>query len=244
MPMQITSQHFKEAASRKLADAKLQKALASARGRLVTARAGSVLELDNFEEIRDAAARIRDHGLEYLDLYLEKWEKNAEAAGTIVHWAESAEEVNRLVLDIARRHTVKKIIKSKSMLGEETGLNEYLERGGVRVVETDLGEYIIQQAGDYPSHIIAPAVHKSKDEIADLFAEKHGRPRLHDIPALTHEARDMLRAHFLSADMGVTGANFLVAETGSTMIVTNEGNGRMTTTLPRVHVAIAGIEKI
>ena len=109
--------------------------------------------------------------------------------------------------------------------------------------ETDLGEYIIQQAGENPSHIIAPAVHKSKDEIADLFAEKHKRPRLTEIEALTHEAREILRPHFLDADMGITGANFLVAETGSTMIVTNEGNGRMTTTMPRVHVAVAGIEK-
>jgi L-lactate dehydrogenase complex protein LldF len=241
--MEITSQQFKSAASRKLADAKLQKALGNARGRLVTARARSILDLDNFEDIRQAAADIRDHCLSYLDVYLEEWERNAKAAGTIVHWAESYEEVNRLVLEIAQKNSVRKIIKSKSMLGEETGLNEYLERGGVVVKETDLGEYIIQQAGDYPSHIIAPAVHKSKDEIADLFAEKHQRPRLDDITALTHEAREILRPHFLDADMGITGANFLIAETGSAMIVTNEGNGRMTTTMPRVHVAIASIEK-
>ncbi len=242
--MQITSQQFKRVASQKLADAKVQTALATAKGRFVVARANSILELDNFEQIREAAAVIRDHALEYLDLYLEEWERNASAAGTIVHWAETAEEVNRLVLEIARSNAVRKIIKSKSMLGEETGLNDYLGRGGLEVVETDLGEYIIQQAGDHPSHIIAPAIHKSKDDIADLFADRHGRTRLTDIAALTHEAREILRPHFLSADMGITGANFLVAETGSTMIVTNEGNGRMTTTLPRVHVAIAGIEKI
>lgn len=242
--MQITSQQFKRVASQKLADPKVQKALANAKGRFVVARARSILELDNFEQIREAAANIRDHALEYLDLYLEEWERNATAAGTIVHWAQSGEEVNRLVLEIARANAVSKIIKSKSMLGEETGLNAYLEGGGLQVVETDLGEYIIQQAGDHPSHIIAPAIHKSKDDIAELFEQRHGRARLAEIPALTHEAREILRPHFLSADMGITGANFLIAETGSTIIVTNEGNGRMTTTLPRVHVAIAGIEKV
>jgi L-lactate dehydrogenase complex protein LldF len=242
--MQVTSQQFKQAASRKLADPRLQKALKGMGVRLATARARAVQELDNFEQIREEAARIRDHGLAHLDLYLEQWEANATAAGTVVHWAESPEQVNRIVLDIAKKCAVRKIIKSKSMLGEETGLNEYLARGGVDVMETDLGEYIIQQANDRPSHIIAPAVHKSKDEIADLFAQKHTRPRLDDITALTHEAREILRPHFLDADMGITGANFLIAETGSTMIVTNEGNGRMTTTMPRVHVAIAGIEKI
>jgi L-lactate dehydrogenase complex protein LldF len=242
--MQVTSSQFKQAASRKLADTKLQSALLRSKGKLVVGRAKSILELDNFEEIREAAAQIRDFGLRNMDTLLEEWERKAVAAGTIVHWAEKPEDVNALVLEIARRHGVRKVIKSKSMLGEETQLNQALQRGGIDVRETDLGEYIIQQFGDTPSHIIAPAVHKSKDEIADLFAEKHGRPRLDDIPALTHEAREILRPHFLDADMGITGANFLVAETGSSMIVTNEGNGRMTTTMPRVHVAIAGIEKI
>ncbi|HEX4986261.1 MAG TPA: LutB/LldF family L-lactate oxidation iron-sulfur protein, partial [Burkholderiales bacterium] len=242
--MQITSNDFKRVASRKLADPRVQKALRNAKGKLVVARARSILELDNFEEIREAAARIRDFALANMDVLLEEWERRAIAAGTIVHWAETPQQVNDLVIDIARRHQVRKIIKSKSMLGEETGLNHALEQAGIDVRETDLGEYIIQQFGETPSHIIAPAVHKSKDDIADLFAEKHSRPRLDDIAALTHEAREVLRPHFLDADMGITGANFLVAETGSTMIVTNEGNGRMTTTMPRVHVAITGIEKV
>jgi L-lactate dehydrogenase complex protein LldF len=130
------------------------------------------------------------------------------------------------------------------MLGEESGLNAYLEADGIRVVETDLGEYIIQQSGDTPSHIIAPATHKTKESIADLFAAKHGLPRKTEIGEMTREAREMLRPHFLDADMGITGANFLVAESGTSVIVTNEGNGRMSTTMPRIHVAIAGIEKI
>jgi len=242
--MQVSSNLFKQAASAQLANAPVQKALRNAKGKLVVARARSMLELDNFEEIREAAARIRDYALEHLDVLLEEWEKRAEAAGTIVHWAQSPQEVNELVLEIARKHGVRKIIKSKSMLGEETNLNHALEAAGLDVRETDLGEYIIQQFGETPSHIIAPAVHKSKDDIAELFATKHKRPRLNDITALTHEAREVLRPHFLDADMGISGANFLVAETGSTMIVTNEGNGRMTTTLPRVHVAITGIEKV
>ncbi len=242
--MQVTSQQFKQAASQKLADPKVQKALKTAKGKLVVARAMSILELDNFEEIREAAARIRDFGLQNLDALLEEWEKNAKASGAIIHWAETPQDVNRLVIDIAQKHEVRKIIKSKSMLGEETDLNHALEAVGLDVRETDLGEYIIQQFGETPSHIIAPAVHKSKEDVADLFAEKHKRPRLTEIAALTHEAREILRPDFLDADMGISGANFLVAETGSTMIVTNEGNGRMTTTMPRVHVAIAGIEKI
>jgi len=242
--MQVTSQQFKQAASRKLADPQLQKALRNAKGKLVVTRARSMLELDNPEAMREAAARVRDFGIAHMDVLLEEWEKRAIAAGTVVHWVENPADVNAKVIEIARAHQVRKIIKSKSMLGEETNLNHALEAAGIDVRETDLGEYIIQQAGETPSHIIAPAVHKSKDDVAELFARKHGRPKLTDIAALTHEAREILRPHFLDADMGITGANFLVAETGSTLIVTNEGNGRMTTTMPRVHVAIAGVEKI
>jgi L-lactate dehydrogenase complex protein LldF len=130
------------------------------------------------------------------------------------------------------------------MLSEEAHLNEALTAAGIQPVETDLGEYIVQLAGETPSHIIAPAVHKTLDEVADLFTETHGRPRQTDIPALTREAREILRQHFLSAEMGISGANFLIAETGSAALVTNEGNGRMVTTLPKVHVVITGIEKV
>ena len=241
--MELTSHQFKSVSSAKLKDVKLQKALHQAKDGFVVSRAKVVAELDNFEEIRQAAADVRDHCLAHLDLYLEEWEKQAQAAGTIVHWAESYEELNALVVKIAQDNKVKKIIKSKSMVGEETGLNQYVEGHGIEVKETDLGEYIIQQADEHPSHIIAPATHKSKDDVADLFAEKHQRPRLDDAEKLTHEAREILRPHFLDADMGITGANFMIAETGSTVIVTNEGNGRMTTTMPRVHVAISSIEK-
>ncbi len=242
--MQVQSANFKASAAEKLNNPQLLKAMANLRSRMVTGRAKSILELDNFEDIREAAKQTRDFALAHLDYLLEEFERNATARGAKVHWVETGQDVNQLVLDIARGNNVRKIIKSKSMLGEETGLNQFLEAGGIEVRETDLGEYIIQEAGETPSHIIAPAIHRTKDEISDLFHAKHKLPRKTDIGEMTREARMIMRPHFLTADMGISGANFLVAETGTTMIVTNEGNGRMTTTLPRVHVAIAGIEKV
>jgi L-lactate dehydrogenase complex protein LldF len=242
--MQVQSEKFKAGAAKSLSNPHLLKAMSNLRNRMVTGRAKSILELDNFEEIREAARATRDLSLANLDFLLEEFERNATARGTKVHWAETGKDVNQLVLDIARSNNVRKIIKSKSMLGEESGLNHFLEAAGIEVRETDLGEYIIQEAGETPSHIIAPAIHRTKDEVSDLFHEKHKLPRKTDIAEMTREARMILRPHFLSADMGISGANFLVAESGTTMIVTNEGNGRMTTTLPRVHVAIVGIEKV
>jgi L-lactate dehydrogenase complex protein LldF len=236
--------HFKATAGVKLRNANLQAALKRLQGNFVRGRADRVAELGNYEEIRSAAAAIRDRALANLDLYLEEFERNATARGAAVHWAGTREDVNRIVLEIARSHGVKKAVKSKSMVTEECALNDALEAAGVEVVETDLGEYILQLAKEPPSHIVAPVVHKTRDEVSDLFEEKHGTPRKTDIAELTREARERLRGHFITADMGITGANFIVAETGSTLIVTNEGNGRMVTTLPRVHVAITGIEKV
>ena len=242
--MQIASMHFKARAGAKLADVKLQAALRKLQGNFVKGRADRMAELDDFEATRTHAAAIRERTLERLDAYLEEFEQRATAAGAVVHWAETVADVNRIVCEIAARNGVKKAIKSKSMVSEECGLNDALAAAGVEVVETDLGEYILQLAKEPPSHIIAPVIHKGREEIADLFAEKHATPRKSEPAALTREARERLRTHFLSADMGISGANFVVAETGSTLIVTNEGNGRMTTTLPRVHVAITGIEKV
>ena len=242
--MQLTSHRFKATARGKLDDANLQAALEKLQTNFVRGRAERVAELDNFEAIRDAAAQIRDRALAHLDLYLEEFERNATAQGAVVHWAETVEDVNRIVCALAREHGVKKAVKSKSMVTEECALNDALEAAGVEVVETDLGEYILQLAKEPPSHIVAPVVHKTRFEVADLFEARHRRPRTTEIAALTREARETLRPHFLSADMGITGANFVIAETGSTLIVTNEGNGRLVTTLPRVHVAITGIEKV
>ena len=236
--------HFKARAGEKLADVRLQAALKKLQTNFVRGRADRVAELDNFEAIRDAGAAIRQRALANLDLYLAEFERNATAAGAVVHWAETAADANRIVCGIAAQHGVRKVVKSKSMVSEECAVNDALEAAGIEVVETDLGEYILQLAREPPSHIVAPVVHKTRDQVSDLFAAKHRQPRKTDIAALTREAREMLRPHFVSADMGISGANFIVAETGSTMIVTNEGNGRMVTTLPRVHVAITGIEKV
>ena len=242
--MQLASMHFKARANDKLRDAQLQKSLSKAQGKFVFARADAILELGNFEAYRDAAATIRDRAIRDLDIYLEQFEQAATAQGAVVYWAETAQDVNRIVCEIAEIHGVRKAVKSKSMVSEECALNDALQAAGIEVVESDLGEYILQLAHEPPSHIVAPVVHKSKEEISNLFEQKHKKPRKTGIPELCREAREILRPHFLSADMGISGANFLIAETGSTLIVTNEGNGRLTTTLPRVHVAITGIEKV
>ena len=245
--MRVTSMHFKARAGEKLADVKLQSALKKLQSNFVKGRAERIEELgtpEDYQRFRAAAAAIRDRALANLDVWLEEFEKNATARGAIVHWAETAQDANRIMCELAAKYNVRKVAKSKSMVSEECGLNAALEAADIQVIETDLGEYILQLAHEPPSHIVAPVVHKSRDEVSDLFAEKHGKPRKTGIPELCREAREMLRGHFLTADMGISGANFVIAETGSTLIVTNEGNGRMVTTMPRVHVAITGIEKV
>jgi L-lactate dehydrogenase complex protein LldF len=243
--MQVASMHFKERAHVKLHDALLQDNLKRMQGKFVSKRRASLVELDDFEGTRDAGKAIRNRALDNLDVWLEMFEKNAVARGATVLWAQTPAEVNALVLEIATRHNVRKIIKSKSMVSEESALDHAIEAAGLTVVETDLGEYILQ-INDYepPSHIIGPALHKSKDEVADLFHEKHGTARKTGIEELCLEARGVLRQHYLTADMGISGGNFFVAETGSVVLVTNEGNATLTTTLPKVHIAISGIEKI
>jgi L-lactate dehydrogenase complex protein LldF len=242
--MQIQSMFFKRTASVKLNDRALQTAMKKAEGKFVDGRARSILDLDNFEEIRTSAAAIRDRALANLDAYLIEFEKNAVRRGAVMHWAESAAEANRIVLDIARKNNVKKVAKAKSMVTEEIALNEAFIEAGIQIIETDLGEYILQLAGEPPSHIVAPAMHKSKEQVAELFVAHHHKPRLTNINDMTREAREELRSHFLSADMGISGANFLIAETGTTLTVTNEGNADMVTTLPRIHCVVTGIEKV
>lgn len=244
--MQIQSMHFKARAGEKLADQRLQQNLKKLSTKFVSGRAAAITELDDFEGTRDAAIERRMRAIENLDVWLETFEKEATRRGATVLFAESAEDASRLVVEIAQKHGVKKATKSKSMVSEEMALNKALEAAGVQPVETDLGEYILQiNNNEAPSHIIAPVVHKDKEEISDLFARVHHRPRLTDIPQMTREAREMLRPQFLSADMGITGGNFIIAETGSVAIVTNEGNEGMCTILPpKVHVVVTGIEKV
>ena len=243
--MQVASMHFRERAHEKLHDAQLQASLRKFQGKFVPARSRAIAELDDFEATREAACAIRQRALDDLDAWLAIFEENAVARGATVLYAQTPAEVNALVLEIARRHGVRKIIKSKSMVSEESGLDHAIEAAGLAVVETDLGEYILQ-INDYepPSHIIGPALHKSREEVADLFHRQHGTPRKQGIDELCLEARGVLRTHYLTADMGITGGNFFVAETGSVVLVTNEGNATLATTLPGVHVAISGIEKV
>ncbi len=242
--MQVQSMHFKETASLKLNDAVLQTAMKKAKGKFVDGRAASVATIDNWEALRTHAAALRDRVIANLDAYLIEFEKNATRRGAVVHWAETAEEANAIIVGIAQENSVKTVTKSKSMVSEEVSLNDALEAAGVKVMETDLGEYILQLAKEPPSHIVAPAVHKSKEQVAALFVQHHHKPLLTSIPAMTREAREELRSHFLNADMGISGANFVIAETGTTLTVTNEGNADMVTTIPRIHCVITGIEKV
>ncbi|PIP07215.1 MAG: (Fe-S)-binding protein, partial [Syntrophobacteraceae bacterium CG23_combo_of_CG06-09_8_20_14_all_50_8] len=199
---------------------------------------------ERWQQLRRAGHDLRLHALTHLDSYLAMAEEKVIAAGGHVHWARDAEEVHRIVLDIASQHSVHKIVKVKSMVTEEIELNHVLEDQGIKVYETDLGEFIVQLAGQRPSHITAPALHMTKEEIADLFCEKLKVKAEPDPKLLTEIARKLLREEFLNAGMGISGGNFLIAETGTLVLVTNEGNGRMCTSLPPVHVAIVGIEKI
>jgi L-lactate dehydrogenase complex protein LldF len=244
--MQIQSMHFKQRAGQKLSDQRLQENLKKLSTKFVSGRASAITELDDFEGTRDAAVERRMRAIQNLDVWLEIFEREATRRGATVLYAQSAEEASSLVVEIAKQHGVKKAIKTKSMVSEEMALNHALQAAGVQTIETDLGEYILQINGnEAPSHIIAPVVHKDKEEISELFSRVHQRPRLSDITDLTKEARNVLRPHFLSADMGITGGNFLIAETGSVAIVTNEGNEGMCTTLPaKVHVVVTGIEKV
>jgi len=243
--MHVQSMHFKSRAAMKLADARLQANLSRFAERIIGARAAAIAELDDFEGTRDAAVERRDRAIERLDIWLERFESQAARSGATVLYAQTYEEAAKLLVEIARRHGVKKVTKTKSMVSEEIELNQAFAAAGIASVETDLGEYILQvNDNEPPSHIIAPVIHKDRDEVSELFARVHRTPRKSEISQLTREAREVLRGHFLSSEMGVTGANFLIAETGSAAIVTNEGNEGMCTILPRVHVVLAGIEKL
>ncbi len=246
--VQITSPAFKQNATKALQDPGLQKALGKAKGAFLERRALAVAALPEFERLRDIGRDIKNHTLAHLDFYLETYAANVERAGGKVHWCSTAEEARAAVLEICRKAGAKTVTKGKSMISEEIGINDHLERHGITPVETDLGEYIIQLRKEHPSHIIAPAFHLNREDWEADFRRAHT-----DLPAdrVFHERRDILtearsrlRQRFLAADVGITGANFLIAETGSSVIVTNEGNGDLTQTLPRVHIALASIEKV
>jgi L-lactate dehydrogenase complex protein LldF len=248
MSVHTTSPQFKENAHEALHDPALQKALNNMRTGFIERRALAAAELPEFEALRDSARDIKKHTLQHLDLYLEAYEKKVTEAGGYVHFCRTPAEANAAVLSICKARSARIVTKGKSMISEEMGLNDALMAEGINPVETDLGEYIIQLRGEIPSHIIAPAVHLNKEQVEADFRRVHTHlPKdrvLTEPTQLLTEARAVLRERFLAADVGITGANFLIAETGTSIIVTNEGNGDLTQTLPKVHIVLASLEKL
>ena len=242
--MHLTSNTFKANAKVKLRDLELRRNLLTATRHALTARASVVGEVPEWEELREQAHRIKREALRNLPGYLEEFERNAVSNGVRVLWAETADEANELVGQIVSERNARHIVKSKSMVTEEIGLNDYLEKLDIDVVETDLGEYIVQLNGEPPSHLTAPALHLSRSQIGALFASKLKTEFTDDPAELTGIARKILRDKFFTADIGISGANFLAADTGSIVIIENEGNVRFVTTVPKTHIVITGIEKI
>jgi L-lactate dehydrogenase complex protein LldF len=248
MSVPITSPQFKGNAKAALKDVQLQRALGKVESGFTGKRAQVAARLPEFDSLRDLARDIKDHTLAHLDLYLEAYEARVKESGGHVHWAATAEDARRIILDICRRLDAKTVTKGKSMIAEEIGLNAHLSEAGIVPIETDLGEYIIQLRDEAPSHIIAPAIHLNKEQIEADFRRVHTNlppeRNLEEPASLMAEARAVLREKFLAADVGITGANFLIAETGTSVIVTNEGNGDLTQTLPKAHIVLASIEKV
>jgi len=209
-------------------------------------RTMAVDEFGDFQSLREHVASIRQHALDNLDYYLPQFEQQAIDNGNQVHYARTGSELNDIVLSICQRQNARKIAKGKSMVTEETELNSHLQRAGLEVTETDLGEYIVQQAGETPSHIVGPALHKPEAEIRDLFLDKHplGPRELEGPAAMVEEARSVMREHFLSADVGIIGANALIAENGYSLLVTNEGNGDLCANLPNILIICTTIDRV
>lgn len=244
--MQIESNNFVLASEIAIADSQQKDAVAKGTGTAFGKRIAAMYASgkEHGESMRQQAAAAKRRSLRRLPELLEQAESNMQANGIEVRWAIDADEVNRLVLEIVQQHNIKSVAKSKSMVTEEVALNHMLEENDVAVYETDLGEYILQLNDEPPSHIVTPVIHKSKESIQSIFERKLDMPPTDSAEEMAQFARGELREAFLKADMGVSGGNFIVAESGSIGLVTNEGNARMVTSLPRVHVAIVGIEKI
>jgi len=248
MSVHITTPQFKDNARDALADTSLQTALAKVGPGFIGKRAAAAAKLPEFEALRDSARDIKNHTLAHLDLYLERYEEKVRAAGGHVHFAVDAAEARDIITRICQDLGARTVTKGKSMVSEEIALNDHLAANGITPVETDLGEYLIQIRGETPSHIIAPAIHLSKEQVEQDFRRVHTHlapeRNLSEPTSLLAEARGELRQKFLVADVGITGANFLVAETGTSIIVTNEGNGDLTQTLPKAHIVLASLEKL
>ena len=236
---------FQAGVQEALDDPQLRANFRSAMDGLIRKRRAAFPDRDHLERLRLQCARIRSEALARLPELLEELERRCTANGIRVHWAETVAEANAIVLDLLRRHDARMLIKGKSMVSEEMGLNAFLEKEGIECLESDLGEFIIQLVGEPPAHIIAPAIHKNRRQVAEIFREKFPDiPYTEEIEQLTRNAREILRQRFQAATVGLSGVNFAVAETGTLCLVENEGNGRMCTTVPPVHIAVTGIEKV
>ena len=244
--MKVHSNEFVRLADIAIADQALQTAVSTGTNTAVTKRRAAMSEVsyDHGEKLRKQAAAMKRSILNRLPDLLEEAEANLIKNGVQVLWAQDAEEARRHVLDIARKHQIHKVAKSKSMVTEEIGLNDALEEAGITTIETDLGEYILQLNQEAPSHIVTPVIHKTKESIQQIFDEQMGMPHTDDTHEMVNFVRERMRENFVTAEMGVSGGNFIIAETGTICIVANEGNARMVTSLPPVHVAVVGIEKI
>lgn len=242
------AEDFLKNVDRDLGNPKLQKALFGLRKSFKKQRELKNSLGQSFQDLRDQATAIKTHTLEHLDFYLERFEENVISTGGVVHWAKDKAEAQDIIIGICKKAGAKNITKGKSMITEEIHLNKALEDHGFIVTETDLGEYIIQLREEIPSHIIGPALHLTRDDVGDTFQAHHKKygdfDYTNDPTALQAEARKIIREKFLEADVGITGANFCIAETGTTIIVTNEGNGDLTQNLPPIHIAVASIEKM
>jgi len=242
--MNVTPRLFKKYASENLRNSRLRKTYGSATSHALEKRLQAIQEVPEWEDLRDRAHEIKKEVINHLDSYLESLEKNIVANGGQVFWARDGAEASEYILKIAQGIGTRLIVKSKSMTTEEIGLTPILEKKGIEVVETDLGEYIIQLAHEMPSHITAPALHKTREEVGQLFAEKLGIPYTSVPEELCDVARRILRDKFLSAELGISGVNFALADTGTIVVVENEGNARLSTTMPRIHIAVMGLEKV
>lgn len=236
--------HLRDRAAKALKDEQMRQAVRKAVDRLSGNKDKAARELPNWEEWREQTRLIREHTVDHLDYYLALLTQNIRKAGGKVHFASTAGEARQLIAKLCQQYEAKHIVKSKSMVTEEIHLNSALEAAGMEVVESDLAEYILQLAGETPSHIIVPAIHKNRYQIAELFSQVNGEKVEPDTPALTRFARKVLRDKFMNADVGITGCNFAVAETGSITLVTNEGNARLSTALPKVVITVMGMERI
>lgn len=245
MPIEIGNQPFNERVDKGIHNDFMRGAVASAQDSIEARRQLAVQELGNWEEWRNHGEEIRQHVLQYLDYYLEQLSENVAKRGGHVFFAQTKEEATEYIQEVVKKKNAKKIVKSKSMVTEEISLNQSLETEGCQVIETDLGEYILQvDDHDPPSHFVAPALHKNKEQVRDVFTKKLGYTKSANHEELAWHAREMLRQEYLTADIGITGCNFAVAETGSVCLVTNEGNADLVTSLPKTQITVMGMERL